>query len=153
MDTPHCIPTQSSAVSYSWDIKQLPGLSMADQENLVALNVRTTLDLLQRTKTLLQRQALASQLQLHIQHVNKWAALADLSQIPNVGCQYCGLLLHAGISSPTQLAQTSLPRLHQQLLKLQVAMLQRPDLCPSLEQVRQWIEQARSLSRGTKTSP
>ncbi|NEO63853.1 MAG: DUF4332 domain-containing protein, partial [Moorea sp. SIO4G2] len=40
------------------------------------------------------------------QYVNKWVALADLARIPSIGCQYCGLVLHAGICSLTQLAQT-----------------------------------------------
>lgn len=152
MATPKPTP-QYTPASSNWDISQLPGLSLQEQEQLVALNIRTTIELLRCTQTGQQRQALANQLHLHVQYVNKWTALADLSRIPEVGCQYCGLLLHAGISSPAQLAQTSLPRLHRQLLKLQVATLQRSDLCPSLEQVRRWIQQARSLSLGTRTSP
>lgn len=138
-------------------IAQLPGLSEANQTQLADCGIRTVQQLWQQTRTLAQRQKLAGRLQIHIQHVNKWAALADLARIPAVGCQYCGLLLHAGVSSPAQLAQTSLPRLHRQVLKLQIAMMQRQDLCPSLEQVAQWIRQAEQISqqanRDTRTSP
>lgn len=130
-----------------WSIALLPGLSDQDQTRLQDCGIQSTLQLLQKTRTPVQKQALASCLQIHIQHVNKWVALADLARIPAVGYQHCGLLLHAGISSPAQLAQTPLPRLHHQLLKLHVAMMQRPDLCPSLDEVARWIEQARQICR------
>jgi len=138
---------QMRQTSANWPIALLPGLSEQDQTRLHNGGIQTTLQLLHKAKTPSQRQALASLLQIHIQYVNKWVALANLSRIPAVGCQHCGLLLHAGISSPAQLAQTSLPRLHHQILKLHVAMMQRPDLCPSLDEVSRWIEQAQQLSR------
>lgn len=134
-----------SPLMSNWAIDQLPGLSAEDQAHLEQCGIQTTLQLVQRTRELNQRQVLASQLQLHIQHIHKWAALADLSRIPSVGCEYCGLLLHAGVASVMQLAQTPLPRLHRQILKLQVATLQRQDLCPSLDQVDRWIQQAQRL--------
>lgn len=139
----------------NWSIDRLPGLSDQDQVRLSNCGIQTTLQLLQKTRTPAQKQALAAQLQIHIQSVKKWVALADLARIPAVGCQHCGLLLHAGIISPAQLAQTPLPRIHRQILKLHVAMMQRPDLCPSLDEVAGWIEQARQLSSilDTKTFP
>jgi hypothetical protein len=140
--------------SANWPIARLPGLSDQDQSRLQDCGIQTTLHLLQRARTPVQKQALAAHLQIHIQHVNKWVALADLARIPAVGCQYCGLLLHIGIASPAQLAQTPLPRLHHQILKLQVAMMQRQDLCPGLDEVAGWINQARQLSiLDTKTCP
>jgi hypothetical protein len=134
--------------SSNWAIEQLPGLSPQDQTQLLNNGIKTTFHLLQQTRTPAQRQALAAHLQVHIQHVNKWVALANLARIPAIGCQYCGLLLHAGISSPGQLAQMPLSRLHQQLLKLHVATLRRQDLCPSLEEVALWIQQAREMGKG-----
>jgi hypothetical protein len=129
-----------------WAIAQLPGLSETDQAKLADHHIETTFDLLRQTKTPLQRQTLAIELQVHLHHVNKWAALADLARVPAVGCQYCGLLLHAGVSSVAQLAQVSVPRLHRQILKLQVAMMQRPDLCPGVETIAVWVQQAQVLS-------
>lgn len=131
--------------SADWSIALLPGLSTDDHTRLVACGIHTTLQLLQQGKTPQTRSHLASQLQIPIRHVNKWVALADLARIPGVGCQYCGLLLHAGVASPTQLAQTPLDRLHRQMLKLQVATLQRRDLCPGIAEVEQWSRQARML--------
>lgn len=131
-----------------WSIEQLPGLSAQDRAKLQACGVTTTGQLLKQASTPQLRQALANQLQIKSQYVNKWVALADLARIPGIGCQYCGLLLHAGICSVTQLAQTPAQRLHQQILKLQVAMMQRRDLCPGVDEVAAWIKQARDLAIG-----
>jgi hypothetical protein len=132
--------------SMNWAIAQLPGLSSQDQEQLAGCGIETTQQLLKTTKTLIDRQDLAGKLQIHIQHVNKWFALANLARIPSVGCQYCGLLLHAGISNPLQLAQVPPATLHRQILRLQVSTAQRPELCPGFNEVVQWIEQARDLT-------
>lgn len=131
--------------SADWSIDQLPGLSTDDHSRLIACGIHTTLQLFQQGKTPEKRGILASQLQIPIRHITKWVALADLARIPGVGCQYCGLLLHAGVASPTQLAQMPLDRLHRQMLKLQVATLQRRDLCPGIGEVEQWSRQAKVL--------
>lgn len=140
-------PRSQSRQPHGCLIAQMPGLNLQDQTLLLNCGIETTQQLLHATRTPLQRQALANQMQTHLQRVNKWVALADLARIPAVGCRYCGLLLHAGISSPAQLAQTPLPRLHRQILKLQVAMMQRQDLCPSLDQMAEWIAQAKQITR------
>lgn len=129
----------------NWPIEQLPGLSEQDRTQLLECGLTTTGQLIQAANTPATRQALANRLQIHIQYVNKWVALAELARVPSVGCQYCGVLLHAGISSVSLLAQTPVHRLHQQILRLQVATLQRRDLCPSVDEVQQWIRQAQML--------
>jgi hypothetical protein len=101
--------------------------------------------LIKQGKTVQEKLMLATKLQVHIQYVNKWVALADLARIPSAGTQYCGLLLHAGIASVMQLTTTPPHRLHKQILRLQVATLQRRDLCPPVEQVQQWVEQAKLI--------
>ncbi|MCG8368754.1 MAG: DUF4332 domain-containing protein [Pseudanabaenales cyanobacterium] len=131
--------------SSNWKIQQLPGLNAQNQTQLAAVGVYTTQQLLNQGSTAAKRQILSTRLQVHIQHVNKWIALADLSCVPSVGCQYCGLLLHAGVSSTVQLAQMPLYRLHSQIRRLQVTTLRRADLCPDVGQVAEWIRQAKSL--------
>ena len=138
----HRTTTQPS----DWSIEQLPGLSAQDRDKLREAGIATTGQLLQKASTPQLRQALANQLQIKCQYVNKWVALADLARIPSIGCQYCGLLLHAGICSVTQLAQTPAQKLHQQILRLQVATMQRRDLCPHVEEVVGWVKQARQLA-------
>src|SRR5919202_3721615 len=135
----------NSAQPRDWSIEQLPGLSAQERAKLRGLGITTTGQLLQNASTPQLRQVLANQLQVKTQYVNKWVALADLARIPGIGCQYCGLLLHAGICSVSQLAQTPAHKLHQQILRLQVATMQRRDLCPHVEEVAGWIKQARAL--------
>ena len=127
-------------------IEELPGLSQDEINNLKNCGVRSTLVLVKQGKTVQEKLILATKLKVHIQYINKWVALADLARIPSVGTQHCGLLLHAGIASVMQLATTPPHRLHKQILRLQVATLQRRDLCPAVEQVQQWIVQAKSMN-------
>ncbi|NJM20224.1 MAG: DUF4332 domain-containing protein [Richelia sp. SM1_7_0] len=126
-------------------IEELPGLSQDEIDNLKNCGVTSTLALIKQGKTVQEKLLLATKLQVHIQYVNKWVALADLARIPSVGTQYCGLLLHAGVASVMQLTITPPHRLHKQILRLQVATLQRRDLCPPVEQVQQWFEQAKLI--------
>ncbi|WP_413199556.1 DUF4332 domain-containing protein [Nostoc piscinale] len=137
--------SRSLIQSGDWPIEQLPGLSQEERSQLQVCGIKTTRSLFNQGKTLEAKLALASKLQVHLQYVNKWVALADLSRIPSVGTQYCGLLLHAGIGSVAQLAQTPSHRLHRQIMRLQVATLQRRDLCPSVELVQQWSQQAKGV--------
>ena len=132
--------------SRNWSIEKLPGLSKQHQNQLTEYGINTTRKLLQIAYTPQQKLSLANQLQIHQQYVNKWVALADLARVPSVGCEYCGLLLHAGIASVFQLSQIPVQRLHPQILKLQVSTMQRRDLCPSVELVQKWIQQAKVLS-------
>ena len=128
-----------------WPIEQLPGLSTEQVTQLKACGINTTEELLQKGGTPQLQQELANRLQISLQYVRKWVALADLARIPSVGCQFCGLLLHSGIASVSQLNQTNIQRLRHQILRLQVATMQRRDLCPSVGLVKQWLEEGRSL--------
>ncbi|MCF4966891.1 DUF4332 domain-containing protein [Nostoc sp. CMAA1605] len=136
---------RSTMQSCDWPIEQLPGLSPEEQLQLHNCGIQTTLGLVKQGKTTQDRLTLSSKLQVHLQYVNKWIALADLARVPSVGIQYCGLLLHAGVGSVAQLAQIPTHRLHKQILRLQVATMQRRDLCPAVELVQQWSQQARRV--------
>lgn len=141
---------QDGVRSQDWQLQDLPGLSDEQQQQLWNCGIRSTLQLYQQTNTPAKRAELARQLQIHPQYVNKWAAMADLARVPAIGCHYCGLLLHAGIASPEQLAVMPLHRVHKQILRFQVANLQRPDLCPSLQEIQGWIEQSQQLGRSSR---
>lgn len=125
-----------------WLISQLPGVNDTTVSQLADCGIVTTRELLQTPAD-----SLAQQLNLPIRHVKKWHALADLARIPSVGCIYSGMLLHGGIISVQQLAQTLPQRLHQQLLRLSVATLRDREFCPSVNEIQHWIQQAQSLSK------
>ncbi|MEM1169992.1 MAG: DUF4332 domain-containing protein [Cyanobacteria bacterium P01_H01_bin.35] len=139
-------PKISSLKSQNWSIEKLPGLSKQHQTLLIECGITNTRKLLEITHSSQQKLILASQLKIHPQYVKKWVALADLARVPSIGCEYCGLVLHAGIASVSQLSQIPVHRLHQQILKLQVSTMQRRDLCPTVDLVQKWIQQAQFLS-------
>jgi predicted flap endonuclease-1-like 5' DNA nuclease len=130
---------------YDWPIGDLPGLNKSEQTVLEELGITTTNQLLTAVPDSERKMKLAIGLGTKIQYVNKLVALADLSRLPGIGCQYNGLLLHIGIISIKQLSQMTAQKVQPQLLKLHVATLQRRDLCPDLAQVQGWIIQARAL--------
>jgi Domain of unknown function (DUF4332) len=129
-----------------WLVRQLPGLSDRDCQKFADCGIYTTQQLLTQCRPLDRQLDLVARLQVRLQELKKWVALADLARIPNVGCEYCGLLLHGGVGSVAQLSQLSVHRLHPQLLRFHVATLQRKDLCPSVNEVAVWIQQARRLT-------
>jgi nucleotidyltransferase/DNA polymerase involved in DNA repair len=129
----------------NWSIGDLPGVNNSERILLENLGIRTTGELLSVAPDAATKLQLAIDLGTKIQYVNKLVALADLARLPSVGCQYNGLLLHTGIVSVKQLAQMPAHKLHQQLLRLHVATLQRRDLCPQIAQVQTWIKQARDI--------
>jgi Domain of unknown function (DUF4332) len=131
----------------SWPLDQIPGLNVADCHKLQSAGLLTTAHLLKQTRTLDQQRQLAAQLQMPERWVRKWTALAEFSELPSVGCQYCGLLLHAGVASLAQLAMMQTHTLHRQVLRLQVTFLQRRDLCPNPGLVGQWIAEAQQFQR------
>ncbi|OKH12702.1 DUF4332 domain-containing protein [[Limnothrix rosea] IAM M-220] len=132
--------------SCNWAIADLPGLSAEHQKRLTSNHIRTTHQLLLATQNLKAKHDLAAKLQIHPQYVSKWIALADLARLKSVGVEYCGLILHCGIASVPQLAQTPFNRLHQSIVKLHVANMRRRDLAPSVGMVKQWVSEAKRLA-------
>jgi len=131
----------------SWPIANLPGLDEGTRSRLEALEIYTTQDLLQKAQNTAKKSAIAQQLRLKPQQINKWLMMANLAQIESVGCEYCGLLLHAGVGSISQLSQMHPQKLHRQILRLQVSLFKRKDCCPPVETVQKWIIEARQLAR------
>ena len=128
-----------------WSIDKLPGISQKDQNLLTSNGIHNTQDLLTQVRTTQDRYTLASKLQIHLKYINKWSALADLARVPTVGWEHCGALLHCGIGSVAQLKQTSFSKLYSHVKRLYVANTRNKNLSPSVEQVKQWIEQAKLL--------
>lgn len=129
----------------NWSIGDLPGLAPEMAATLKQNGIHSTQDLRDRCPDDRAILTLAQDLHLAKHHVRKWLALADLARVPEVGCLYAGILLHAGIASVTQLAATPIQRLYPQLLRLLVATTQRRDLCPDRTVVLTWLAAARSL--------
>ena len=139
-------PQDSHKISLGdWSIEELPGLNSEERSQLLECGITTTGMLISQANSPAAKVALSNQLKVNLERVNKWVALADLARIPSVGVQYCGLLLHSGVVSVAQLRNMLTYRLHKQILGLQVATMQRRDLCPTIEQVQLWIQQAQRI--------
>ncbi|MEM6713774.1 MAG: DUF4332 domain-containing protein [Cyanobacteria bacterium P01_C01_bin.147] len=128
-------------------LRRLPGLSSEHLDQLHQAGLTTTGDLLRVTQSPEQLRAIAAQLKLPQRYVQKWIALADLASLPSVGSDYCGLLLHSGVASVAQLSLQAPGRLHTQIRKLHTMTMRRSDLCPTPDQVVQWVREAK-LAKG-----
>jgi Domain of unknown function (DUF4332) len=126
-------------------IQALPGLGDRDSAALINQQIATLSQLRAATRSPVEQRQLAQKLRIREQTLRKWLVLADLAQVPSVGTQYCGVLLHVGIVSVQSLARSQPPQLRSQVLRFQVAHLRRADLCPDLGQVERWIQDARAI--------
>jgi len=126
-------------------LSDLPGMQKTDIDKLQNLGITDTQQLLTVGKNKREREILAQKMGINARYVHKWFALADLAHLPSVGVKYCGLILHSGILSVTQLSQCQAHQLHRQILRLQVANFRRKDLCPSFSLIQTWINEAKKL--------
>jgi Domain of unknown function (DUF4332) len=127
----------------NWAITDLPGLDPNLGKDLDEVDLTDTCQLV--GLSLQQQIDLATNLGHHPRHIQKVVAMASLAQLSSVGCDYCGLLLHAGVASVAQLALTPVNQLHRSVLRLHVAVLQRNDLTPTVDRVQRWVTQAKQL--------
>jgi predicted flap endonuclease-1-like 5' DNA nuclease len=131
----------------SYPLETLPGLETTYEQHLATLGIHTTVDLCRQGQSDQQQQALAQTLRVPQRYITKWVVLAELSRVPGVGCQFCGVLLHSGISSVRQLATSSPQTLYHQVRRLNVTAMGRVDQCPTPDQIQRWIQDARLLLR------
>jgi Domain of unknown function (DUF4332) len=127
----------------NWLIADLPGLDPNLGKDLDGVGLTETRQLV--TLSIEQQISLATSLGHHPRHIQKIVAMASLAQLSSVGCDYCGLLLHAGIASVAQLALTPVSQLHRSVLRLHVTVLSRNDLTPTVDRVQRWVLQAQRL--------
>lgn len=132
--------------SYFWPLEQLPGLPKESYQQLSRLGIKTTEHLLKFGNTVEKRQALANDLHIPMRYIQKWLALSDLARVPAVGCQYCGVLLHAGIISVSQLAHCSQGQLYNRIRRLHVQTLTSMHSCPPPDEVALWIQNAKRIT-------
>ncbi len=129
----------------NFPIQNLPGLSEPQAQALASHGLTTTEHLRRQGQSPAQRQVLAKNLAVPERYIAKWVILAELARLPAVGCTYNGLLLHAGIVSVGQLADSAASTLYTRIRRLHVKTMQRSDLCPSPDQVSTWIQQAKQV--------
>ena len=127
-------------------IFDIEGIGPAYAEKLREVGVRSTTSLLKRGSTPKGRKELAYAINIEESKILKWVNHADLFRIHGVGSEYSDLLEAAGVNTVPELRQRNATALHDALVKTNEAKKLVRKL-PSVEQVTEWVEEAKSLRR------
>ncbi len=130
----------------SINIKKLRGMSEALAASLIEKGIRTSDQLLAAAQDSKARQELAKTLQTDVKGILEMANRADLARIKGIGSVYSDLLEQAGVDTVRELATRNAANLLQKIGELNAAHNLAGRL-PTLKQVQDWIEQAKSLPR------
>jgi predicted flap endonuclease-1-like 5' DNA nuclease len=108
--------------------------------------ITTTEALLEASTSPQKREALAAATGISGTLILEWANLSDLFRIKGVGEEYSDLLEEAGVDTVVELAQRNPDNLYNALVETneREALVRR---LPTLNQVRDWVAQAKRLPR------
>jgi predicted flap endonuclease-1-like 5' DNA nuclease len=127
-------------------IEEIEGIGATYAKKLADVGIRTMDELLNACATPKQRKDLAEKTGISPKLILEWTNLADLFRIKGVGEQYSDLLEEAGVDTVAELAKRVPENLHAKMLETNTAknLVKRP---PTLSNVKDWVEQAKSLPR------
>ena len=128
----------------SYSIADMRAIGPFYAGKLKAVGIRSTTKLLERTRTPRDRKQLADAAVIPLEHILRWAKLADLMRIRGVAEDYAELLGAAGADTVKELARRNASRLVARMAECNDKK-QRVDLLPSEKRVVRWIEEAKSL--------
>jgi predicted flap endonuclease-1-like 5' DNA nuclease len=128
------------------NIEDIEGVGEAYATLLRNAGVKSVEALLIRGATPQGREELAAATGITKTLILEWVNHADLFRIKGVGSEFSDLLEEAGVDTVMELAQRNADNLHQKLNEVNVtkALVRR---LPSLNQVRDWVDQAKQLPR------
>mgnify|MGYP001065129522 FL=1 len=138
---PPMVPTQLDR-----QIMEIEGIGPVYKEKLTRLGIKTVGDLLNTGKTRPGREDLTKETGASPQEILRWVNMADLFRIKGVGEEYSELLEASGVDTVVELTKRNPINLHPEMVKTNIEKKLVKRL-PTLEQVRDWIEQARKLPR------
>jgi len=127
-------------------IEAIEGIGPVFKEKLTALGIKTVGDLLNVGKTREGRQDLVNETGISSKDILRWVNMADLFRIKGVDEEYSELLEASGADTIVELARRNPINLHPEMVKTNMEKKLVRKL-PTLEQVRDWIEQAKKLPR------
>ncbi|NPA07222.1 MAG: DUF4332 domain-containing protein [Chloroflexi bacterium] len=127
-------------------LRAVEGIGPVYADKLAAIGILTAQDLLEKGGTPQGRKAIAERTQISPKLILEWVNHVDLFRIKGIGPEYADLLEAAGVDTVVDLARRNPENLYQRLQEVNQAkhLVRR---MPSLEQVRAWIEQARTMPR------
>jgi len=124
----------------------IEGIGPVYSEKLSEHGINYVDELLDVGATRNSREELAEATDISPKLILEWVNLADLFRIKGVGEEWSDLLEEAGVDTVMELAQRNSVNLHSALVDINEAknLVRRT---PTLEQVENWVEQAKSLPR------
>ena len=131
----------------SLPVQELRGITSSVADALKAQGLTNSESLLEATKTIAQRKQLASAVGVETRVILDLANRADLNRIAGIGGVYSDLLEEAGVDTVKELSHRLPENLHAKITEINQArqLTQRP---PTLEQITDFIAQAKSLPAG-----
>lgn len=124
----------------------IEGIGPVFSEKLHAANIQTTADLLEAGRTPGGRKKLSDETGISTAMLLEWINHADLMQIKGVGSEYADLLEDAGVDTVAELARRNAANLAA-VMKDFNATKESVRRTPSVDQVADWIAQAKQLGR------
>ena len=127
-------------------LNEFEGIGETNKEKLKDAGFTTTDQLLEAGATPAGRKNIAESSGISEKLILRWVNMADLFRIKGVGEEYSDLLEAAGVDTVPELAQRNAENLHQKVEEVNAEknLVRR---APSLNEVMDWINQAKDLPR------
>ena len=125
---------------------EIEGIGEVYAGKLKEVGIMTLEALLEKGATPQGRAELAEKTGISATLLLRWINRADLFRVKGIGEEYADLLEIAGVDTVPELAQRNPDNLFQKLAAVNEEK-KRVRRLPTLEQVRQWVEQAKELPR------
>ena len=147
MSREHPTEEKSSTTSKAlMDIEEIEGIGSTYGKQLKDQGIMITDGLLSSGSTSKDRKRLAEKTGISEKLILEWVNLADLLRIRGVGQEYSDLLEETGVDTVVELARRNPTNLHEKILSVNKKK-QLVRKAPSLNQIKDWIEQAKNLPR------
>jgi predicted flap endonuclease-1-like 5' DNA nuclease len=138
--------TVAKPVPSSAKVEEIEGIGPMYAKKLNNNGINTTDELLDVGGTKQGRKDLAKKTGISETIILEWVNMADLFRIKGIAEEYSELLKEAGVNTVVELARRNPENLQETLVGVNDAkkLVRRP---PSLSQTKDWVEQAKALSR------
>ncbi len=127
-------------------LTKVEGIGEAYAEKLAAIGIVSTGALLEKGATPQGRKEIAERTGISPKLVLRWVNHVDLFRVKGIGEEYADLLEAAGVDTVPELAQRNPENLHKKIIEVNAEKKLVRQL-PGLNQVREWIDQAKRLPR------
>jgi hypothetical protein len=125
---------------------RINGITEADAQRLIANNVTSLANLLERGATPKGRKELVAETGINSDLILTWVNRADLARINGIDADSAALLEAAGVDTAVELANRNAANLHERMVTVNqdTGLVQA---LPSAAQVADWVAQAKQMAR------